>query len=146
MIIAKIINDGAETITLSDLTDQIKQDPSINECGAIFTFEGIVRGKDTAKTTEKIVLTTNDPEKTEKELEVILKEVQDKHEVKNIAVVHYIGQFEPGNPLFLAAVAGPHRHETRSALEEIIERVKYELDFKKEEIGSAGNKIIMSGG
>ena len=33
--------------------------------------------------------------------------------------------------MFLAAVAGPHRHETRAALEEIVERVKYELDFKK---------------
>ena len=30
--------------------------------------------------------------------------------------------------------------------EEIIERVKYELDFKKEEEGSAGSNIIMSGG
>lgn len=48
--------------------------------------------------------------------------------------------------MFLAAVAGPHRHETRAALEEIVERVKYELDFKKEEQGSAGTNIIMSGG
>ena len=68
MIIARIINDGAETIKLSDLTREIKKDPSIDECGAIFTFEGIVRGKDSAKTTEKIILTTNDHEKTEKEL------------------------------------------------------------------------------
>ncbi len=146
MIIARIIKDGEETIEMSDLTKEIKINTSINKCGAIFTFEGIVRGKDSAKTTEKIILTTNDPNKTEKELESILEEVQQKHGVKSIAVVHYLGQFEPSDPLFLAAVAGPHRHETRAALEEIIERVKYELDFKKEELGSAGSKIIMSGG
>lgn len=146
MIIARIISDGAETINISDLTEEIKQDLSLNECGAIFTFEGIVRGKETAKTVDRLILTTPDQDKTEKELELILKEVRDNHGVKSIAVVHYLGQFEPGDPLFLAAVAGPHRQETRAALEEIVERVKYELDFKKEEFGSAGSKIIMSGG
>jgi molybdopterin synthase catalytic subunit len=33
-----------------------------------------------------------------------------------------------------------------AALEEIIERVKFELEFKKQEEGSAGTNIIMSGG
>ncbi|BDZ71545.1 molybdenum cofactor biosynthesis protein MoaE [Methanobacterium petrolearium] len=145
MIIAKIINDD-ENITLDDLTKKIKDDSVIAECGAIFTFEGIVRGKDESKTTDKITLTSSDPEKTEKELETILKDVKKTHKIKSIAVVHYLGQFEPGDPMFLAAVAGAHRHETRAALEEIIERVKYELDFKKVEEGSAGSNIIMSGG
>jgi molybdopterin synthase catalytic subunit len=145
MIIARIINND-ENITMNDLTDQIKGSSIIDECGAIFTFEGIVRGKDAAKTTNKIILSSPHPEKTEEELEKILREVQDKHGVKNIAVVHYLGQFHPGDPLFLAAVAGAHRHETRAALEEIVERVKYELDFRKEEEGSAGTNVIMSGG
>ena len=145
MIISHIINDD-ENITIKDLTEQIKANPLIGECGAIFTFEGIVRGKEAAKTTDKIVLTSPDPKKTEKELESILKEVQDKHGVKNIAVVHYLGQFLPGDSMFLTVVAGAHRHETRAALEEIIERVKYDLEFKKEEQGSAGSTIIMSGG
>lgn len=146
MIIARIISDYEEIITLDDLTNQIKQSSSIHECGAIFTFEGIVRGKDDAKTTDKLALTTPDTAKTENELENILVQVQEKHGVNDIAVVHYLGQFKPGDPLFLVAVSGGHRHETRAALEEIIERVKYELDFKKEEEGSAGSKIIMSGG
>ncbi|MCC7560317.1 MAG: molybdenum cofactor biosynthesis protein MoaE [Methanobacterium sp.] len=146
MIFARIIPDYEEIITLNDLTQKIKETPSIGECGAIFTFEGIVRGKDEVKTTDEMVLTSPDPEKTEKELEKILIQVQEKNGVKEIAVVHYLGHFKPGDPLFLVAVAGSHRHETREALEEIIERVKYELDFKKEEKGSAGSKIIMSGG
>lgn len=146
MIIARIINVGAESITIQDLTNQIKQDSMINECGAIFTFEGIVRGEETFKTTQKIVLTTPDLEKTEDELTTILNEVKEKFGVKCIAVVHYLGHFEPGDSMFLAVVAGPHRQETKSALSEVIERVKFDLDFKKEEIGSAGSKIIMSGG
>ncbi len=145
MIIARIITDG-ENITLKDLTDQIKANPVIDECGAIFTFEGIVRGKDDTKTTDKIILSSSNPDKTEKELETILNDIQENHGVKSIAVVHYLGDFQPGDSLFLAAVAGAHRHESRAALEELIERVKYELDFKKEEEGSAGSTVIMSGG
>jgi len=146
MIISKIIQDNREKITISNLTDKIKSEESINECGAIFTFEGIVRGEESAKSTEKILLTTPDIKKTEKELDKILNEVQGKYGVKSVAVVHYLGKFEPGDPMFLAVVAGPHRQETRSALEDVVERVKFELDFKKEEFGSAGSTIIMSGG
>lgn len=46
----------------------------------------------------------------------------------------------------MAVVAGSHRGETQKALNEIIERVKYELDFKKEEYTDGGTNIIMSGG
>ncbi|HHT18733.1 MAG: molybdenum cofactor biosynthesis protein MoaE [Euryarchaeota archaeon] len=145
MIIAKIINND-QIVTLGHLTKQFKEHPTIDECGAIFTFEGIVRAKDPLKTTDRIILSSPHPEKTEDKLEIILKEVKKKHKVKFIGVIHYLGQFKPGEPMFLAAVAGPHRHETRAALEEIVERVKYELDFKKEEQGSAGTNIIMSGG
>lgn len=145
MIIAKILQDD-ENITLGNLIEQIKNHPQIEECGAIFTFEGIVRAKETAKTTTKIIISTPNPEKTREELEKILQEIRKKYQVKNIAVVHYLGQFLPGEPMFLAAVAGAHRHETMAALEEIIERVKYDLKFQKEEQGSAGTNIIMSGG
>ena len=91
MIIAQIISDYSQVITLDDLTRKIKDSPAIGECGAIFTFEGIVRGKDEARTTDELVLTTPDSSKTEKELEEILHQVQEKHGVKDIAVVHYLG-------------------------------------------------------
>lgn len=48
MIIAKIINND-QIVTLGHLTKQFKEHPTIDECGAIFTFEGIVRAKDPLK-------------------------------------------------------------------------------------------------
>ena len=140
------LNHETEVITMNDLVQEVKKSSHLDECGAIFTFEGIVRGSDPSKTTRDLTLTTPNRVKTEKELEKIMSEVKNKHGVKEISVVHYLGIFQPGDSLFLAVVLGPHRHETRSALEEIIERVKFELDFKKEEKGSSGTNIIMSGG
>lgn len=142
----RIIKKDVEEIGIYSLIDEMKNNPEINRCGAIFSFEGIVRGEETGKTTVKLDLTTPDITETENELKEIVSDVKKKYGVMEIAVVHYIGNFIPGDPLFLTVVAGPHRNESRKALNEIIERVKYELDFKKEEHTKDGTNIIMSGG
>ena len=142
----RIIEKTAETITTCDLMDSVKTNPRIIECGAIFSFEGIVRGKESNKNITTMDLTTPDLKETENELKDIVKDIQDKHGVIEIAVVHYIGKFSPGDQLFLTVVAGAHRHETKAALNDVIERIKYELDFKKEEHTDSGTNIIMSGG
>jgi molybdopterin synthase catalytic subunit len=145
-MIIKIVEKGTEPIKICDLMEQVKTNPKIVECGAIFSFEGIVRGKEINKTTLQMDLSTPDIEETENELHDIVNDIKDKHGVIEMAVVHYIGKFKPGDPLFLAVVAGAHRNETKAALNEVIERVKYELDFKKEEHTEDGTNIIMSGG
>jgi molybdopterin synthase catalytic subunit len=142
----RIIKKDAESIKICDLIEWVKKSSKIIECGAIFSFEGIVRGKEMDKNTVKIDLNTPDLEETEDELQEIVNDIKEKHNVFEIAVVHYIGQFIPGDPLFLTVVAGAHRQETNAALNEVIERVKYELDFKKKEHTKEGTNIIMSGG
>ena len=66
--------------------------------------------------------------------------------INHVCATVAAGSFKPGDQLFLTVVAGAHRHETKAALNDIIERVKYELDFKKEEHTDNGTNIIMSGG
>jgi len=145
-MIIRIIEKGTESIKICDLMELVKTNPKIVECGAIFSFEGIVRGKEIDKTTLQMDLSTPDIEETENELHDIVNDIKDKHGIIEMAVVHYIGEFTPGDPLFLVVVAGAHRNETKAALNEVIERVKYELDFKKEEHTEDGTNIIMSGG
>jgi molybdopterin synthase catalytic subunit len=142
----KLIKPGEDQITIHQLMEETKKIPQINECGAIFAFEGLVRGEEKDLTTHTLNLTTTDYDKTQRELEKLVEDIKDKHQVKEVAVVHYLGQFQPGDPLFLVVVAGAHRQETRSALNEVIERVKYELEFQKEEETNQGNRTIMSGG
>jgi molybdopterin synthase catalytic subunit len=145
-MIARILKKGEESITINQLMDEVKKSPRIAECGALFSFEGIVREKEPGKNTEKMDLTTPDIKETESELEKIIRNVKNKYGVIEVAVVHYVGKFQPSDPLFLVVVAGSHRQETRSALNEVVEKVKYELDFKKEEHTADGTNIIMSGG
>lgn len=142
----KILTKDDAKVTLCDLIMQVKKSPEIDECGAIFSFEGIVRGKEKDKNVQKLILSTPNIKKTEEKLKDIIKETKDKYKVAEIAVVHYIGEFYTGDSLLLVVVAGGHRGETRDALKETIERVKFDLDFKKEEFTDIGTNIIMSGG
>ncbi|MDR2967519.1 MAG: molybdenum cofactor biosynthesis protein MoaE [Methanobacteriaceae archaeon] len=145
-MIVKIIEKDDEFYKIADLVDSLKKSSRIDESGAIFTFEGIVRGKEKDLDLDKLILTTPDKEKTEKELKLISESVKSKFGIYEIAIVHYIGEFYTGDTLFLVAVLGPHRKETLDALKDVIERTKFDLEFKKEEISKTGTKIIMAGG
>lgn len=142
----RIIEKNEDIITISDLINDIKKSRKIDDSGAIFTFEGIVRGNEPGKKVDKLILTTPDKEKTKNDIENIIEDIKLKYGVYEINVVHYIGEFYTGDSLFLVAILGAHRDESYDALKNTIERVKFEVDFKKEEISNKGSKTILAGG
>ena len=145
-MLIKLIKKNDEVVQITDLIEHIKKSSSIDECGAIYSFEGIMRGKEDMNIVNKLILTTLDKNKTENEMKKIGDDVKSKFGVKEIAIVHYIGEFYSGDPMFLVSVGGAHRQETLKALTESIERVKFDLDFKKEEFIGDKTNIILSGG
>lgn len=145
-MVIKLIEDKEEKIEMADLIADLKKSRKVDYSGAIFTFEGIVRGKEDEMDLKKLILTTPDKEKTIKDIERIVENAKMKYGVFEISVVHHVGEFYTGDSLFLVAVLGNHRKETLDALHEVIEKVKYDVEFKKEEISNEGTKIIMAGG
>ena len=142
----RVIEAKEDKVKTADLIEEIKKSKKIDYSGAIFTFEGIVRGKEENMDLEKLILSTPDKNKTVKDIEKIVENAKIKFNVHEISVVHYIGEFYTGDMLFLVAVLGSHRQETLDALKEVIEKVKYEVEFKKEEISKQGTKTILAGG
>ena len=145
-MVVKVIEGKEDKVTMPDLLADLKKNSKVDYCGAIFSFEGIVRGKEENMDLEKLILTTPDKEKTKKEIEEIVENAKIKFNVTEISVVHYIGEFYTGDSLFLVAVLGNHRGESLDALKEVIEKVKFEVEFKKEEISKQGTKTILAGG
>lgn len=145
-MVIRIIEKNDEYYTVADLIESIKKNSQVDEAGAIFTFEGFVRGKGEDKEVSKLTLTIGEINKTQKELEKMVATVKEQYGVFEISVVHYIGEFYTGDSLFLVAVLGPHRGQTLDALKDIIEKTKFEFDFQKEEVSNKETKIIMSGG
>ena len=142
----RIIESKEDKVITADLIAELKKSNKVDYSGAIFTFEGIVRGKEENMNLKKLILTTPDKDKTKSEIEKIVENAKIKYNVHEISVVHYIGEFYTGDLLFLVAVLGAHRGETLDALKEVIETVKYEVEFKKEEISEEGTKTILAGG
>ena len=145
-MVVQIIKANEDKIIMADLIVDLKKSDNIDYSGAIFTFEGIVRGKEEDMHLEKLILTTPNIEKTQKEIEKIVDNAKIKYNVHEISVVHYIGEFYTGDILFLVAVLGSHRNETLDALKEVIESVKFGVEFKKEEISKERTKTILAGG
>ena len=145
-MVVRIIESKEDKVTTADLIAELKKSSKIDYSGAIFTFEGIVRGKEENMNLKKLVLTTPDKDKTKSEIEKIVENAKIKYNVHEISVVHYIGEFYTGDLLFLVAVLGAHRGETLDALKEVIETVKYDVEFKKEEISQEGTKTMHAGG
>jgi len=145
-MVVRIIEKGEDNITIADLISDIKKSSKIDESGAIFTFEGIVRGLEKDKKIEKLTLSTPDIEKSQNEILKIVESVKIKYGVFEISVIHYIGEFYTGDSLFLVCLLANHRKESYDALLDVIERVKFDVDFKKEEFSNNKTKIIMSGG
>ncbi len=145
-MVVRIIESKEDKVITADLIAELKKSNKVDYSGAIFTFEGIVRGKEENMNLKKLILTTPDKDKTKSEIEKIVENAKIKYNVHEISVVHYIGEFYTGDLLFLVAVLGAHRAETLDALKEVIETVKYEVEFKKEEISEEGTKTILAGG
>lgn len=143
-MLVKITEDKYE-FTLPQLIEHVKKSPYIEESGAIFTFEGIMRRIDDEEV-EKLKISVDDPEEAEEKLKIMVEEIKEKHAVKDVAVVHFLGEFHASESLFMVVVAGSHRQETLRALSEIIERTKKEIGFRKEEYTREGKRVILSGG
>lgn len=103
-MVVRVIEAKEDKVTTADLIDELKKNTKIDYSGAIFTFEGFVRGKEENMNLEKLILTTPDKAKTQKEIEKIVENAKIKYNVFEISVVHYIGEFYTGDSLFLVAV------------------------------------------
>ena len=145
-MVETVIEAKEDKITTADLIADIKKSTKIDYSGAIFTFEGIVRGKEENMNLQKLILSTPDKQKPQEEIEKIVENAKINSNVHEISVIHYVGEFYTGDMIFLVAVLGAHRSETLDALKEVIETVKYEVEFKKEEISNEGTKTILAGG
>jgi molybdopterin synthase catalytic subunit len=110
---------GAE---LEDLTAGL-------DAGAIASFIGRVRreGDLSALTLEHY------PKMTEAEIVRLVAEAQKRWPLLAVTVLHRVGRLEPGARIVLVAVAAEHRHAAFEACEFLIDYLKTQAPFWKEE-------------
>ena len=130
-----------DTPLYQDLFDEIENFP---ECGGIGIFIGTVRNHHGGKAVEALKYTAYAPV-AEKMIRQIEQEIQAKHGVSYVRVVHRIGLLDIGDTAIIAMAYAPHRREAFAACEEAIERVKHEVPVWKEEFYIDGSSQYVEG-
>ena len=111
------------------------------DIGAIVTFTGTVR--DTAKGEPVAQMTLEHyPGMTEKELERIEKEANERWPLQGSLVVHRTGPMKPGENIVLVVTASVHRQAAFEAAEFLMDYLKTRAPFWKKEEGPQGGNWV----
>jgi molybdopterin synthase catalytic subunit len=119
-------------ISLSEIINNVKNNPDFPKAGAIALFIGVVRGEDLKGKVQKLVLEAYE-EKANEVLSNICRDLEKKPGIVDVQIHHLLGEFRVGEDLVYVSVAGSRRENVFPVLEEAVERYKKEAPiFKKE--------------
>jgi molybdopterin synthase catalytic subunit len=128
-------------LSLLDMIKNTKNRPDSKKIGAIALFIGLVRGESLkGEKVDKLELEAYE-EKANETLVGICNDLKKRKGIVDVQIHHLLGEFSVGEDLVYVLVAGAHRRNVFTVLEEAVERYKKEAPiFKKEYITDERNK------
>ena len=121
-----------EKISVDFLAESLKT----NKAGAVVSFSGDVRDKDSGK--QVTSLTYEIHPTAQSVIEEITHRIAAKHDVVGVAVAHRYGEIAIGETAFAVVVTAVHRGPAFAACEEIVSTVKEELPIWKYQVFADG--------
>lgn len=112
-----------------------------NNIGAIASFIGVVREFSTDSNIQAMEL-EHYPGMTEKALNAIVDEAQDRWDLIDVLVIHRYGILKPADQIVLVIVTSAHRGNAFSACEFIMDFLKTQAPFWKKESTSSGARWV----
>ena len=109
--------------------------------GAVASFIGVCRDANDGDAVSTMTL-EHYPGMTEKALEKIVADAQDRWKVMDVLVVHRVGELKPTDQIVLVVVAGAHRGEAFAACEFIMDYLKTRAPFWKKEQTPSGARWV----
>ena len=111
-----------------------------NNIGGIASFIGIVRGG--KNNTLKSMTLEHYPGMTEKMLEKIESEAQNRWKLKDSLIIHRYGKLLPGEQIVLVVTTSEHRNNAIESCEFLIDWLKTKAPFWKLEETMSGKKWV----
>jgi molybdopterin synthase catalytic subunit len=109
--------------------------------GAYVLFEGVVRDHHEGRAVESIFYDAYRP-MAEKEIGIIVRDVQAQFPDVALAVVHRLGHLVVGDASIAIVAASPHRAEAFGACRLVIDRIKETVPIWKKERGPDGEEWV----
>ncbi|MFB6282699.1 MAG: molybdopterin synthase [Halobacteria archaeon] len=130
-------SDGQET--LESLVERVKSHPDSDRSGAISTFTGRVRVKDSDDDVETTELEFDRYEGlAEEKAREISRELEDRDGVFRVLMHHKVGEVEAEEDIVHVVVLAGHRREAFDTVEDGINRLKDRVPIFKKEVTTQG--------
>lgn len=114
--------------------------------GAISTFTGLVRDYNDGdnQTLEQVsnLYLEHYPGMTEKVLENIVKEAQNRWELMGVRLIHRVGPLHPSDQIVFVGVSSAHRGDAFAACEFLMDFLKTKAPFWKKEQTPEGDRWV----
>jgi len=122
-------------VTLSTLVESVKRSPDEDRAGAIATFTGRVRAKDSPddRPTEHLEFERYDGVAQER-MATLRRELEARDGVYAVGLHHKTGVVEAGEDIVFVVVLAGHRGEAFAAVQDGINRLKAEVPLFKKEV------------
>jgi len=111
------------------------------DTGAVVSFIGQVRDLNEGDNVSQLTL-EHYPGMTEKALEAIVSQAQDRWDIFDAIVIHRVGTLQPTDQIVFVAVSSAHRAEAFKACEFIMDYLKTEAPFWKKEVTNQGERWV----
>jgi molybdopterin synthase catalytic subunit len=102
------------------------------QAGAMASFVGLVRASDGEVTALRLDCY---PAFTQRVLDQIEADAKARFDILDTLVIHRAGTMKPGEPIVLVAATSEHRKEALACVDYLMDRLKTEAPFWKQEIG-----------
>ena len=113
---------------------------SVQDCGALVTFTGIVRNNDAG---DLLALEIEHyPVMTQSALENIAGQAMEKWSLADCLIIHRFGHLTRGEPIMMVATAAPHRAAGFAAADFMMDYLKSRAPFWKKEVTDAGAEWV----
>jgi molybdopterin synthase catalytic subunit len=110
--------------------------------GAVVSFTGVARPGSTAGDAVDRLVLAHHPVLTAQSLEAIATKAMARFDVSHVHVVHRCGADAAGDPIVFAGAVSVHRRAAFDAADFLMDRLKTEAVFWKQEVGAAGSAWI----
>ena len=113
---------------------------SVQDCGALVTFTGIVRNNDAG---DLLALEIEHyPAMTRSALENIAGQAMEKWSLADCLIIHRFGHLTRGEPIMMVATAAPHRAAAFASADFMMDYLKSRAPFWKKEVTYAGAEWV----
>lgn len=122
VLVASVGEDAVSVAALIEAVEDLR-------CGAVVTFDGVVRDHDGGRGVERLEYTAH-PGAADVMAEVA-REIAERYPDTLVAVAHRYGPLEIGDSALACAVAAPHRKQAFVACDDLVDTVKQRLPIWK---------------